>query len=34
MICGVGSKVVGVLEKKVSFDFADTLGNHVELITL
>lgn len=34
MVCGVGSKVVGVLEKKISFDFGDTLGNHVEFITL
>lgn len=34
VLCGVGSKVVGVLEKKISFDFGDTLGNHVEFITL
>jgi hypothetical protein len=34
VVCGVGSKVVGVLEKKTSFDFGDTIGNDVEFITL
>lgn len=33
VLCGVGSKVVGVLEKKTSFDFGDLLGNTVEFIT-
>ncbi|WP_156366570.1 hypothetical protein [Microbacterium sp. No. 7] len=34
VICGVGSKAVGVLEKKISFDFGDTVGPTIEFVTL
>lgn len=33
LFCGVGSKIVGILEKKISFDLGDLLGNTVEFIT-